>query len=108
MQLPYRRPRFIEVHDQEWCPPWMRDHLTGMLTYLWNHRIPPFQPQAPYQLAATALEGMINEIEATPVRASGDPEKDAEADRQRCGGLRVVDCCSGAGGPMPLIERQLK
>ena len=108
MQLPYRRPRLIEVHDQQWWPPWMRDHLTGMLTFLWNHRIRPFQAQAPYQLAATALEDLINEIESTPSRSSGDPEKDDETERQRRGGLRVVDCCSGAGGPMPFIERQIK
>lgn len=97
MQLPYNRPRLLEVHDQPWCPVEIRQHIQAILTFLWTQRIPLFQAKAPYERAAQALEDVVREIE----------DRDA-AGEEKTGRLRVVDCCSGAGGPMPSIERRVK
>jgi hypothetical protein len=101
MKLPYNRPRLIEIHDQPWCPAPIRQHVQSVLTFLWLHRIPPFQSKAPYEPAADLLEQLLREIEEdeSGSGASGTSGK---------GRLRVVDCCSGAGGPMPRIERRVK
>lgn len=103
MQLPYRRPRLLEFHDQPWCPPVLRQHIQALLTLLWVHRIPPFQSRAPYELASDHLEQVVREIEDS--HGSSSPAEKSNAPRGR---IRVVDCCSGAGGPMPSIERRVK
>lgn len=101
MKLPYRRPRFIEIHDQFWCPPLIRQQVQTILTFLWLHRIPYFQTSAPFLYATDILQRLVKSIEEeqgslTPTLSS-----------QR-GKLRIVDCCSGGGGPMPRIEWLIK
>ncbi|ORX33676.1 hypothetical protein BD324DRAFT_610525 [Kockovaella imperatae] len=94
MKLPYNRPHFFEFHDQPWCPPTVTAQAQAILTFLWTHRIPPFQSRAPYHGAADVLSGLIRELEG-----------DKKAQEKGKGRLKVVDCCSGAGGPIPAIER---
>ena len=101
MHLPYSRPRLLEFHEQTWCPAYIRDPTVAHLSWLWKHRIPPVQPYAPYEVAADVLEDLVRDIESEDARL-GVEAKD-EDDR-----LRVVDFCSGAGGPIPAIERRLK
>ncbi len=96
MELPYNRPRFIEIHEQSWCPAFIRQAVQNMLTHMWTHRIPPFEKLAPYEAVADILERVCDQVE----------EEDDISDEKRP--LGIVDCCSGAGGPMPVIERRLK
>lgn len=96
MRLPYSRPRLIEIHEQPWCPSYIRQPVQEVLTFLWTHRIPPFQTQAPYEAVVEELDRIVNQIEK---------EDEASGEQQE---LRIVDCCSGAGGPMPLVEQKLK
>ena len=99
MRLPYNRPHLMEFHDQPWCPNFIRAHCQAILTFIWTHRIPPFQLAAPYEGASMVLEGLVREVE----------DEDGEYGRaKKKGKLRVVDCCSGAGGPLPMIERRVK
>lgn len=92
MHLPWSRPRLFELADQTLCPSPVRQAVQSTLTYLWTHRIPPFQSQALYERVAEILEQLIDELQV----------HDEEL------GLRIVDCCSGGGGPMPAIERRVK
>ncbi|KAK4688067.1 hypothetical protein P7C73_g2033, partial [Tremellales sp. Uapishka_1] len=96
MYLPYSRPRLIEIHEQTWCPPFLRQSVQVMLTAVWTTRVPPFQSLAPYEAVSDTLESLIADIE-TEDATSGE-----KMDR-----LRIVDFCSGAGGPMAAIEKRL-
>ena len=98
MHLPYKRPRLIEIHEQPWCPPTLRRPIQDMLTFMWTHRIRPFQSRAPYEAVADILEGIYDEIESED-KVLGDESESR---------LGIVDCCSGAGGPMPMVERAIK
>lgn len=96
MGLPYARPRFFEICDQPWCPVYVRQPIQQMLTFLWLHRIPPFQLRAPYEPVVDIMDRILADVE--------HEDQELDEDRQ----IRIVDCCSGGGGPMPLIERKLK
>ena len=102
MKLPYNRPRFIELHEQSWLPAYIRQPIQTMLTAVWITRFPILQSLAPFEAVSDVLERIINEIEEEDERFG---EEDGTDD---VGGLRIVDCCSGAGGPMPAIEKRLK
>jgi hypothetical protein len=72
-----KRIHFLEIHDQRWCPPSLRDALTRFLSFFifWGR---PYFPVAPL-LAKTF---------------------------NQTGTRTVLDLCSGGGGPWPnLIER---
>jgi hypothetical protein len=92
----YWRPWLFEFHDQTWFSPELRQHIQNLLAFLWTHQILPFQTKAPYVRATAVLERVIEEIE--------EEDRMYHEDKP----LRIVDCCSGAGGPMPAIERTLK
>lgn len=94
MHLPWTRPRLFELADQPFCPSPVRQAVQANLTFLWTHRIPPFQIRAPYERVAEILAELVCDIE--------DQDEDGTS------GLRIVDCCSGGGGPMPAIEKRLK
>lgn len=98
MSMSISRPRLFEIADQPWCPAFIRAHTQAVLTFLWVHRIPPFQSRAPYERAADVLDSLIRHVE----------EEQGSRSEKGKDKLRVVDCCSGAGGPMPLIERKIK
>ena len=74
------RLHLIEIHDQEWCPRVLRDAATDYL-----------------QFAANI---------ANPYAAVADRLRTAVA---RSGATRIVDLCSGAGGPwmrlLPLLPK---
>ncbi|GFZ42620.1 hypothetical protein JCM24511_00337 [Saitozyma sp. JCM 24511] len=91
----YWRPWLFEFHDQTWFSPELRQHIQNLLAFLWTHRILPFQTKAPYVRATAVLERVIEEIE--------EEDRMYHEDKP----LRIVDCCSGAGGPMPAVERTL-
>ena len=99
MKLPYNRPHLLEVHDQPFCPPFIRAQCQAILSFLWTHRILPFQFVPPSDGTADVLEGLVNVMEEE-LKDGHYPDNDDE--------LRIVDFCSGAGGPMPAIERRLK
>ena len=86
---PYARSRLIEFHEQPYTPPAIRQPVQDMLTIAWTHRVWPLQHTSPAVLAGQVLEQALSRI--------GDGEK-----------VAVVDFCSGAGGPIPTIERVVK
>ena len=69
----------------------------NMLTSVWINRAPIFQTIAPYEAVAETLERMVDAIELEDV-------VEGVVDNP----MRIVDCCSGAGGPMPAVEKRLK
>lgn len=75
---PVKRIQFIEIHDQTWCPRVIRDTVTDVL------RVSADQLQPYRQLIPRILEA---------VDASG--------------AQRVVDLCSGGGGPWPGMLKRL-
>jgi len=74
-----RRLHLFEIEDQRWCPHVLRDALTDYLRFIMD-RFTPYAPAAP--LLARALE--------------------------RSGASRVVDLCSGGGGPWVDLLRRLR
>ncbi|ORY24396.1 hypothetical protein BCR39DRAFT_566630 [Naematelia encephala] len=96
MYLPYSRPRLIEIHEQAWCPPSIRRPIQTMLAFLWTHRIAPFQARAPYEAVVDIVQRVLLDI-----------EDEDERDQEDRGTLQLLDCCSGAGGPVPAIERDI-
>jgi hypothetical protein len=92
MTNPYARPRLIEFHEQSYTPPAIRRPVQDMLTFAWTHRVWPLQHTSPAVLAGNVLERVLRMI-----GGQGEGEK-----------VAVVDFCSGAGGPIPTIERVVK
>lgn len=89
----YSRPRLFEIADQSWFPSFMRKHEYSILEYIWSNHMKSAQDVPPYELAAGIIEKAVKDVE----------------DRQVVGkGVQVVDFCSGAGGPMPSVERVFK
>ena len=74
-----RRLHLFEIEDQSWCPGVLRDALTDYLRFVMD-RFTPYAPAAP--LLARALD--------------------------RAGASRVVDLCSGGGGPWVDLLRRLR
>lgn len=87
---PHARSRLIEFHEQPYTPPAIRRPVQDMLTFAWTHRVWPLQHTSPAVLAGRVLESVLRRI--------GDEGKP----------VAVVDFCSGAGGPIPTIERVVK
>ena len=73
-----RRVHSIELHEQPWFPASLRDHLTGFLTYV----------SLRFQIYEAVVPVLTRVLEA-----SGED--------------RVVDLCSGAGGPALWMQRRL-
>jgi hypothetical protein len=72
------RLHLFEIHDQPWCPPSLRDALTDFLGFVLRLGR-SYAPAVPLLRAAVA----------------------------RAGAARIVDLCSGAGGPWPALQRDL-
>src|SRR5437867_274577 len=72
------RLHLFEIHDQPWCPPSLRDALTDFLGFALRLG-GSYAPIAPQLRAAVA----------------------------RAGAARIVDLCSGAGGPWPALRRDV-
>lgn len=70
------RLQLFEIEDQTWCPEWLRQAMTGYLRTVNSN-------MKPYAEAAPILVGLM----------------------RHSGTHRIVDLCTGAGGPWPeLIE----
>ena len=72
------RVHLVELHDLPWCPQSLRDALTDFLAFT-------LRLGKTYQPAAPMLRRAI----------------------QRTGATRVVDLCSGAGGPWSWLAREV-
>ncbi|WRT65650.1 uncharacterized protein IL334_002595 [Kwoniella shivajii] len=101
MKLPYNRPWLMEFADHPNCPSSIRIGVQNMLTFLWLNRIIPFQSQPPYILASDVLEDVIKDIEYEE-----EEEEDGDGG-DNTSPLRIIDFCSGAGGPIEKIERRM-
>lgn len=66
------RLQLFEIEDQAWCPGWLRESMTGYLQTV-------NRTMRPYAAAAPVLVDLL----------------------RRTGSRRIVDLCSGAGGPWP-------
>jgi hypothetical protein len=76
-----RRVHLFEWEDQPWLPPVFRDFITDQLKFTHNQPM-----REPVNLAiATRLAGLLD----------------------RTGSTRIVDLCSGAGGPIARIAQSL-
>ena len=74
-----RRVQFIELHEQPWFPPFLRDDITGTIQCALNF---------------SAAYGAIAPLVRDAFRSTGV--------------LAVVDLCSGAGGPWLDLARGLR
>ncbi len=73
------RVHLFELHDQPWFPAFLRDHVTDALQFLLNFG-------AVYRPIVPLLTRSLNETRAR----------------------EVLDLCSGAGGPWPWLEPELR
>ncbi|KAF4552108.1 Hypothetical protein D9617_11g009570 [Elsinoe fawcettii] len=89
LKFPYR------LHLFEWCDLWIipiaiKHHCQVTLTAQWHFRLPILQTDPPTHHATqllTQILSNINDSTTTP--------------------YTIIDFCSGAGGPLPAIERQI-
>ncbi|KAJ3463785.1 hypothetical protein MRS44_008571 [Fusarium solani] len=79
------RVHLFEIDDQPWFPPSLRVIVQAILTKTWSMNL-PIPSRSPAQIAASKL---IQHLDSS------------------LSSLRFVDFCAGAGGPSPLIERQV-
>ncbi|CED83135.1 chalcone synthase [Phaffia rhodozyma] len=84
---PKQLPRLIEFHEQPYTPVPIREGVQKILTMLWITNFWPIQTRAPSECAAEVLGEVVQELGGQKVR--------------------VVDFCSGGGGPMKKIEAAL-
>lgn len=108
VQLPYIRPRLFEIADQPWCPVPIRQQVHQILTFLWLNRIRPFQTRAPYEIVSEVLERVVREVEEEDAARDAAAAGYANGNGEKRSELKVLDFCSGAGGPMPSVEQTLK
>ena len=87
------RRHFIEIHDQPWCPDVVRNAVVNILRQGWTL---PYTPDvvrrhlAPVYTLVPVLRGILDR---TPNVSGGDGDR------------RIVDLCSGMGGPMIDVAR---
>ncbi|KAF2666766.1 hypothetical protein BT63DRAFT_457722 [Microthyrium microscopicum] len=86
--LLFRRPlRLFEICDLELCPNIIRAMCQSILTAEWTACLPIIQKTSPAEMAASIILEAIGKLDTRDARIS------------------IVDFCSGAGGPVPTIER---
>ena len=73
------RIQFIEIEDQIWCPKAIRDGTTDYLQFV-------LIKTKPYQAIVELLNAAL----------------------EKCGTDRVIDLCSGAGGPWPILQSAME
>ncbi len=73
-----RRLNLPEIEDQSWCPTWLRNYTTDFLQ-IFMTRLDPYASVRPLLLEAL----------------------------RHCGTQRIVDLCSGGGGPWPRIYPEI-
>ncbi|KAG9978963.1 hypothetical protein KCU98_g9080, partial [Aureobasidium melanogenum] len=82
-------------HLFEWCdlaitPSFIKHCCQDMLTAQWTRKLPIIQTTAPAELAARLIHTFLDDF----------PDVESEQ-------YFVIDFCSGAGGPTPLIEKSI-
>ncbi|KAH0347182.1 hypothetical protein KCU81_g3650, partial [Aureobasidium melanogenum] len=82
-------------HLFEWCdlaitPSFIKHCCQDMLTAQWTRKLPIIQTTAPAELAARLIHSFLDDF----------PDIDTEQ-------YFVIDFCSGAGGPTPVIEKSI-
>ncbi len=96
MSSPYTtRSRLIEIHELPSTPSFLRQPIQEFLHLAWVLRFWPIQRQSPAELVVGVLEGIVG-------RLNGRDNSGKELS------MRIVDLCSGAGGPIPHIEKIIK
>jgi hypothetical protein len=80
------RLHFFELNDQSFLPSFIRSRVQTCLTLLWVFRVPVLQPSSPAALVSSTLKRLLG---------------------PRIANFTFVDFCAGAGGPTPVIEREL-
>ncbi|RDW94230.1 uncharacterized protein DSM5745_01552 [Aspergillus mulundensis] len=83
--MPWPRIQFHELGDQPWCPAWLHHHEQFSLSQLWALRVPLWSRSSLATAACTVLKEHFTDLSS----------------------YTIVDVCAGAGGPTPLIEREL-
>jgi len=78
-----KRIQFIELHDQPWFPDFLRRLVTDFLRFAWTFPLPFGRYKCPAQLPTTELRELM---------------KDGDS---------AVDVCSGGGGPVSAVQKQL-
>ena len=86
---PHLRRRFIEIHEQPWTPSYIRRPVQEFLSLGWQLKWWPLQSKSPAELAAEVIDDILERI-------SGDKD------------VKVIDFCSGAGGPIAAVEKTIK
>ncbi|RAL12847.1 FAD/NAD(P)-binding domain-containing protein [Aspergillus homomorphus CBS 101889] len=79
------RLQLLEIGDQTWCPGWLHQHEQFTLTQLWNLRIPGWSHGSLATQACEVFRKYLPDLTS----------------------YTVVDLCAGAGGPTPVLEREL-
>ncbi|KAJ3004437.1 hypothetical protein HKX48_001228 [Thoreauomyces humboldtii] len=88
------RLHLMEFHEQPWVPATIRHSVSRVLTAFWT-----LQPsQLPFPLS-----NLIVKLGYTSPSACVLPPIRRAVERS--GATCVIDCCSGSGGPTPVIER---
>ncbi|RMY49489.1 hypothetical protein D0864_14712 [Hortaea werneckii] len=88
VKVPGGRWQLFEFCDLRIVPDAVKHCAQNMLTAQWTKRLPILQTRPPAALASEAIANALDSI------------KDADQSD-----WTVIDFCSGAGGPVPLIER---
>lgn len=82
----FPRLHLAEIEDQSWCPSWLREHTHRALARMWQTS--NSKNGSPATQACDLL-----------LRALGGPEVASK--------FTFVDACAGAGGPTPLLEKNM-
>merc|ERR1712000_728892 len=80
------RMHLFEIDDQTWFPPFFRRLVQTILLKTWHMQLPFIQPLSPGRMIAHLL-----------IRELGDD----------LGNFTFVDFCAGAGGPIPVLEKEV-
>ncbi|KAG9251300.1 uncharacterized protein F5Z01DRAFT_728821 [Emericellopsis atlantica] len=80
------RMHLFEIDDQTWFPPFLRRLVQTILLRTWHMQLPFIQPLSPGRMIAHLL-----------IRELGDD----------LGNFTFVDFCAGAGGPTPILEKEI-
>ncbi|KAI9891029.1 MAG: hypothetical protein M1814_003380 [Vezdaea aestivalis] len=79
------RIHFLEIDDKPWFPSFLRTRVQSVLTTMWTFHLPILQPSSPTHLAHRVLLTLF----PPPLLQEHV----------------FLDFCSGAGGPVPALER---
>jgi hypothetical protein len=79
------RLQLFEIEDLRWCPSWLREFSHKSLHQMWN----TVGLGRKTSTAAQACDVLVSKLPLSP------------------SDYTFIDCCAGAGGPTPILERIL-